>query len=150
MYKESCNSRSSSQIINFSNSFLRHYHSPNTSTAKLTPNYLPCTLPHSSSPPASPWPQRPPAFSPGLKRAMESGSLTTYGTAGLGTVSPLLALSPALLRSGCSYTNWCPLDNNVHESCTRMNSQIVLTSGDCAYWTDGNGGIGHGRKFLIS
>ncbi|KAH8760633.1 hypothetical protein BGZ57DRAFT_879761 [Hyaloscypha finlandica] len=35
--------------------------------------------------------------------------------------------------------------NNVHESCTRMNSQIVLTSGDCAYWTDGNGGIGHGQ-----
>ncbi|KAL2065133.1 hypothetical protein VTL71DRAFT_4274 [Oculimacula yallundae] len=37
--------------------------------------------------------------------------------------------------------------NNVHESCTRMNSQTVLTSGECAYWTDGQGGIGHGRCY---
>lgn len=35
--------------------------------------------------------------------------------------------------------------NNVHESCTRMNSQIVLTSGDCAYWTDSHGGIAGGH-----
>ncbi|THW98738.1 hypothetical protein D6D13_10528 [Aureobasidium pullulans] len=34
--------------------------------------------------------------------------------------------------------------NNVHESCTRMNSNIVLTSGECAYWMDSHGTIGHG------
>jgi hypothetical protein len=39
--------------------------------------------------------------------------------------------------------------NNVHESCTRMNSQHVYTNGEgCSYWTDGQGGMGHGRKFL--
>ncbi|KAI5211372.1 hypothetical protein AUEXF2481DRAFT_209426 [Aureobasidium subglaciale EXF-2481] len=37
--------------------------------------------------------------------------------------------------------------NNVHESCTRMNSQTVLTSGECAYWTDGNGNMGHGNCY---
>lgn len=150
MYKESCNGRSSSQIINLSNSFPRHYQSPNTSTTKPTPKYLPCTLPQSSSPPALHWPQRPLAFSAGLKLAMESGSLTTYGTPMSATVSPLLELAPALQKSGCSYINQCPLDNNVHESCTRMNSQIVLTEGACAYWTNGEGGIGNGSKFLIS
>ncbi|KAK0735343.1 hypothetical protein B0T21DRAFT_411979 [Apiosordaria backusii] len=37
--------------------------------------------------------------------------------------------------------------NNVHESCTRMNSQIVLTNGeDCSYWTNGQGAQGHGRS----
>jgi hypothetical protein len=35
--------------------------------------------------------------------------------------------------------------NNVHESCTRMNSNIVLTSGDCAYWIDSHGGISGGQ-----
>jgi hypothetical protein len=40
--------------------------------------------------------------------------------------------------------------NNVHESCTRMNSQIVLTNGeDCSYWTNGQGGQGHGRKLFF-
>jgi hypothetical protein len=40
--------------------------------------------------------------------------------------------------------------NNVHESCTRMNSQIVLTNGeDCSYWTNGQGAQGHGRKFVL-
>ena len=37
--------------------------------------------------------------------------------------------------------------NNVHESCTKTNSQTVYTDGrDCTYWTNGNGGQGHGRK----
>ncbi|KAK3395322.1 hypothetical protein B0H63DRAFT_534079 [Podospora didyma] len=39
---------------------------------------------------------------------------------------------------------------NVHESCTRMNSNIVLTSGDCAYWTNSKGEIGHGYCHVTS
>ncbi|KAK5656743.1 hypothetical protein OQA88_4291 [Cercophora sp. LCS_1] len=33
---------------------------------------------------------------------------------------------------------------NVHEACTRMNTNTVLTSGECAYWTNGQGGMAHG------
>jgi len=56
------------------------------------------------------------------------------------------------LHSGCSsqLTNHSPIDtdDNVHESCTRMNSEIVLTEGKCSYWSDGNGNMGHGCKLL--
>ena len=31
-----------------------------------------------------------------------------------------------------------------------MNSDIVLTEGACAYWTDPNGNMGHGCKSLLS
>lgn len=49
------------------------------------------------------------------------------------------------------YTNgiWHSLDKNVHESCTRMNSNIVLTSGGCAYWVNGQGEIKRGRTFAV-
>lgn len=35
----------------------------------------------------------------------------------------------------------------VHEACTRMNSETVHYE-DCAYWTNGVGGMFHGRKHL--
>jgi hypothetical protein len=34
----------------------------------------------------------------------------------------------------------------VHEACTRMNTETILNSGACAYWTDGAGHQFHGRK----
>ncbi|KAK0704298.1 hypothetical protein B0H67DRAFT_613026 [Lasiosphaeris hirsuta] len=45
-------------------------------------------------------------------------------------------------RHGTRWRLW--LGSGRQRSCTRMNSNIVLTSGDCAYWKDGNGNIGHG------
>ncbi|KAK3357836.1 hypothetical protein B0T25DRAFT_604912 [Lasiosphaeria hispida] len=69
-------------------------------------------------------------------------------------LSTALAIAPAGVLGWAQAANgvwvvsntWYPRVgnyNNVHESCTRMNSNIVLTSGDCAYWKDGNGNIGH-------
>ncbi|KAK4038954.1 hypothetical protein C8A01DRAFT_37069 [Parachaetomium inaequale] len=33
----------------------------------------------------------------------------------------------------------------VHESCTRMNTDTVLSSGSCSYWTDDQGGFYNGH-----
>ncbi|KAF3018856.1 hypothetical protein E8E14_007364 [Neopestalotiopsis sp. 37M] len=33
----------------------------------------------------------------------------------------------------------------VHEACTRMNTETILNSGACAYWTDGAGHQFHGQ-----
>lgn len=52
-------------------------------------------------------------------------------------------------RCGCADT--FRLDNNVYESCTRMNSEDVLTDGRFAYWTDAKGTMKHGcMSFLHS
>ncbi|KAK4148457.1 hypothetical protein C8A00DRAFT_19715 [Chaetomidium leptoderma] len=36
----------------------------------------------------------------------------------------------------------------VHESCTRMNTETVLTSGACGYFYDGAGNIYNGRTYI--
>jgi hypothetical protein len=94
---------SSLQLHSLSNPFPRHYHS--TDIFMYSQVYPPCTLLHSSSPPASPWPWHLPAFSAGLKLPMESGLLATHGTVGLGTVSPLRTLAFALQKFVYCYTN---------------------------------------------
>ncbi|GJC78126.1 hypothetical protein ColLi_00964 [Colletotrichum liriopes] len=35
--------------------------------------------------------------------------------------------------------------SNVHEACTRMNTQEFWATGDCAYWVNDRGFISHGR-----
>lgn len=38
----------------------------------------------------------------------------------------------------------------VHEACTKMNTQEFWKTGDCAYWTNAEGGIFNGSMFLFS
>jgi len=60
-------------------------------------------------------------------------------------LAPAGALGWAKDASGIWVVNnkWYPRVgnyNNVHESCTRMNTQTVLTNGEgCAYWKDSKG-----------
>lgn len=123
-------------------------HSHPSSTMQFT-NHHPLHRPHSG-------PSTSPAPSPGPKQPTGSGWLTTTSTPRSGTVSPVDGVISRPTRSSreikmhylIGYQKKKKIDKNIHESCTRMNTNTVLTSGDCAYWTNPHGGMGHGCIYV--
>ena len=112
---------------------------------------LSVTINASSTCASSPSPSLPPspchlAHTLGLKLLTEDGSRTITGI-------PSGVVSGLSLRGKIrpSETSWNLSDDyvvRVHEACTRRNTQDILNSGGCEYWTDGAGSTFRGRKYL--